>query len=52
MASKQVQDILMKLRLLLEGFEGLDKLKSSFRGLEKAIGPTDSAIQIRTSIDY
>jgi tape measure domain-containing protein len=43
MASKQVQE--MKLRLLLEGFEGLDKLKSSFRGLEKAIGPTDSAIQ-------
>jgi tape measure domain-containing protein len=43
MASKQVQE--MKLRLLLEGFEGLDKLKSSFRGLEKAIGPTDAAIQ-------
>jgi tape measure domain-containing protein len=43
MASQQVQE--MKLRLLLEGFEGLDKLKSSFRGLEKAIGPTDAAIQ-------
>jgi tape measure domain-containing protein len=43
MASKQVQDILIKLGI--QGFEGLDKLKSSFRGLEKAIGPTDSAIQ-------
>ena len=43
MASRQVQE--MKLRLLLEGFEGLDKLKSSFRGLEKAIGPTDAAIE-------
>jgi len=43
MASKQVQE--MKLRLLLEGFEGLDKLKSSFRGLQKAIGPTEQVIE-------
>jgi tape measure domain-containing protein len=41
--AKQVSEILVKLGI--QGFEGLDKLKSSFRGLEKAIGPTDSAIQ-------
>jgi len=43
MASKQVQEI--KLRLVTEGGEGLDKLKSSFRALEKSIGPTDKVIQ-------
>jgi len=43
MASKQVQEI--KLRLITEGAEGLDKLKSSFRALEKSIGPTDKVIQ-------
>lgn len=41
--AKQVSEILVKLGI--QGFEGLDKLKGSFRDLEKAIGPTDSAIQ-------
>ena len=41
--AKQVSEILVKLGI--QGFEGLDRLKSSFRGLEKAIGPSDSAIQ-------
>jgi tape measure domain-containing protein len=43
MASKQVQEI--KLRLITEGGEGLDKLKSSFRELGKAIGPTEETIE-------
>jgi tape measure domain-containing protein len=43
MANRQVQEI--KLRLITEGGEGLDKLKSSFRALEKSIGPTDKVIQ-------
>ena len=43
MASKQIQDI--KIRLGIDGLEGLDKLKSSFRELEKSIGPSDATIQ-------
>ena len=43
MASKQVQDILIKLGI--QGFEGLDKLKSSFRELEKAVGPSNTTIE-------
>lgn len=42
MASKQVSEILVKLGI--QGFEGLDKLKSSFRELEKSIGPSAATI--------
>jgi len=41
--AKQVSEILVKLGI--QGAEGLDKLKSSFRELEKAIGPTDETIE-------
>jgi tape measure domain-containing protein len=40
--AKTVSDLI--LRLKTEGVAGLDKLKSSFRGLEKAIGPTDAQL--------
>ena len=43
MASKQVSEILVKLGI--QGFEGLDKLKSSFRELEKSIGPSNATIE-------
>ena len=43
MASKQVSEILV--RLGIQGFEGLDKLKSSFRELEKSIGPSNATIE-------
>ena len=43
MASKQVSEILIKLGI--DGLQGLDKLKSSFRELEKSIGPSDATIQ-------
>ena len=43
MASPQIQDI--KIRLGIDGLEGLDKLKSSFRELEKSIGPSEATIQ-------
>ena len=42
MASKQVSEILVKLGV--QGLEGLDKLKSSFRELEKSIGPSAATI--------
>ncbi len=42
MASKQVSEILV--RLGIQGLQGLDKLKSSFRELEKAIGPSEQTI--------
>ncbi len=41
--AKQVSEILVKLGI--QGAEGLDKLKSSFRELEKSIGPSDATIQ-------
>ena len=41
--AKQVSEILVKLGI--QGAEGLDKLKSSFRELEKAIGPTEETIE-------
>ena len=41
--AKQVSEILV--RLGIQGAEGLDKLKSSFRELEKAIGPTEQTIE-------
>ena len=41
--AKQVSEILVKLGI--QGLEGLDKLKSSFRELEKSIGPSDATIQ-------
>lgn len=43
MASKQVSEILVKLGI--QGFEGLDKLKSSFRELEKSLGPSAATIE-------
>jgi tape measure domain-containing protein len=43
MASKQVSEILVKLGI--QGLEGLDKLKSSFRELEKSIGPSNATIE-------
>lgn len=47
--AKTVSDLI--LRLKTEGIAGLDKLKSSFRGLEKAIGPTDAQLlKIRTGL--
>jgi tape measure domain-containing protein len=42
MASKQVQDI--KVRLGIEGFEGLDRLKGSFRELGKVTNLSDKDI--------
>jgi tape measure domain-containing protein len=41
--AKQVSEILVKLGI--QGAEGLDKLKSSFRELEKAIGPNNATIE-------
>ena len=41
--AKQVSEILVKLGI--QGAEGLDKLKSSFRELEKAIGPSAETIE-------
>jgi chromosome segregation ATPase len=41
--AKQVSEILVKLGI--QGAEGLDKLKSSFRELEKAIGPSAATIE-------
>jgi tape measure domain-containing protein len=41
--AKQVSEILVKLGI--QGFEGLDKLKSSFRELEKSIGPSNATIE-------
>jgi tape measure domain-containing protein len=41
--AKQVSEILVKLGI--QGAEGLDKLKSSFRELEKAIGPSNATIE-------
>lgn len=41
--AKQVSEILVKLGI--QGAEGLDKLKSSFRELERSIGPSDATIQ-------
>lgn len=41
--AKQVSEILVKLGI--QGAEGLDKLSSAFRSLEKSIGPTDKVIQ-------
>ena len=47
--AKTVSDIF--LRLKLDGKEQLEKLKGSFRGLEKTIGITDSALeQIRSEL--
>lgn len=43
MASKQVSEILV--RLGIQGLQGLDKLKSSFRELEKSIGPSNATIE-------
>jgi tape measure domain-containing protein len=43
MASKQVSEILIKLGL--RGLQGLDKLKSSFRELEKSLGPSAATIE-------
>ena len=43
MASKQVSEILIKLGI--DGLQGLDKLKSSFRELEKSIGPSAATIE-------
>jgi len=40
--AKQIEELLVKLGI--EGMEGLDKLSSSFRNLQKALGPTDKAI--------
>jgi lambda family phage tail tape measure protein len=42
MASKQVSEILVKLGI--QGLQGLDKLKSSFRELERSIGPSAATI--------
>ena len=42
MASKQVSEILVKLGI--QGLQGLDKLKSSFRELEKSLGPSAATI--------
>jgi tape measure domain-containing protein len=41
--AKQVSEILVKLGI--QGADGLDKLKSSFRELEKAIGPSNATIE-------
>jgi len=41
--AKQVSEILVKLGI--QGAEGLDKLKSSFRELEKALGPSAATIE-------
>jgi tape measure domain-containing protein len=43
MASKQVSEILV--RLGIQGLQGLDKLKSSFRELEKSLGPSAATIE-------
>jgi lambda family phage tail tape measure protein len=43
MASKQVSEILVKLGI--QGLQGLDKLKSSFRELEKSLGPSAATIE-------
>lgn len=41
--AKQVNEILIKLGI--DGLQGLDKLKSSFRELEKSIGPSNATIE-------
>jgi tape measure domain-containing protein len=43
MASKQVQDLLVRLKI--DGLEGLDSLKGAFRELAKTIGPTEQTIE-------
>jgi tape measure domain-containing protein len=43
MASKQVQDLLVRLKI--EGLKGLDSLKGAFRELAKTIGPTEQTIE-------
>jgi tape measure domain-containing protein len=41
--AKQVSEILIKLGI--DGLQGLDKLKSSFRELEKSLGPSNATIE-------
>jgi tape measure domain-containing protein len=43
MASKQVQDLLVRLKI--DGLKGLDSLKGAFRELAKTIGPTEQTIE-------
>jgi hypothetical protein len=43
MASKQVQDLLVRLKI--DGLEGLDSLKGAFRELAKTIGPSNATIE-------
>jgi uncharacterized phage infection (PIP) family protein YhgE len=46
---KKIEELIVELGI--KGLEGLDNLSSSFRNLQKAIGPSDSAItQVRKSI--
>jgi len=47
--AKKIEELIVELGI--KGLEGLDNLSSSFRNLQKAIGPSDSAItQVRKSI--
>jgi len=47
--AKKIEELVVELGI--KGLEGLDNLSSSFRNLQKAIGPSDSAItQVRRSI--
>lgn len=47
--AKKIEELVVELGI--KGLEGLDNLSSSFRNLQKAIGPSDSAItQVRKSI--
>jgi tape measure domain-containing protein len=43
MASKQVQDLLVRLKI--DGLKGLDSLKGAFRELAKTIGPSNATIE-------
>jgi lambda family phage tail tape measure protein len=47
--AKKIEELIVELGI--KGLEGLDNLSSSFRNLQKAIGPSDNAItQVRKSI--
>jgi lambda family phage tail tape measure protein len=47
--AKKIEELVVELGI--KGLEGLDNLSSSFRNLQKAIGPSDNAItQVRRSI--
>jgi lambda family phage tail tape measure protein len=47
--AKKIEELVVELGI--KGLEGLDNLSSSFRNLQKAIGPSDNAItQVRKSI--